>query len=199
VGAALEIIVENKLYEHVSLYLSMSFPRVLSRKSGANPPKVFSADVSKVGGESDGSWTRPDLAALAVSRGTYVPFMRADLHTFEVKTARGLDVQGAHEASAQGRFGHYAWLVFQSVGLAGRNTIMFDQVLASANSLGVGVITFQDAANTDQWHVDAWPVRTTTDDAVADEFVSSRFDYGLKEKIEKYLKGLMMETVDDGN
>jgi hypothetical protein len=192
-----EILIESELYIHVHRFLAMSFPSVLARKTGAHPPQIFSADVSAVGGESDGSWTRPDLAALAITKGTYVPFIRADLHTFEVKTARGLDVQGAHEASAQGRFGHYAWLVFQAINDADRTTVMFDQVLDSANSLGVGVVTFRAPHDTDQWHVDAWPRRTSTDDAVADEFVASRFDGTSKKKIQKYLKGIMVDTVSN--
>lgn len=188
----MEVTVESNLYTHVHRYLTMSFPSVLARQTGAHPPHVFSGDVSTVGGAADGSWTRPDLAALAITRGEYVPFLRADLHTFEVKTARGLDVQGAHEASAQGRFGHYAWLVFQALNVADRSTGLYDQVLRSAIRLGVGVITFRDPLDTSMWHIDAWPKRTSTDDAVADEFVSTRFDDVEKKKIKKYLTGLMV-------
>ena len=185
-----QVTIERELYDHVHRFLSMDFNGVLARHTGAHPPQVFSDVVSKAGGEADGSWTRPDLAALAIVRGEFVPFLRADLHTFEVKTAKGLDVQGAHEASAQGRFGHYAWLVFQAVSRADRTTALFDQVLRSSVRLGVGVVTFKEPCDSNGWHVDAWPRLTATDDAIADEFVASRFRRETKNKIRKYLSGL---------
>ena len=184
------ISVEAELYEHVDRYLMLNFSTVLAQKIGAHPPHVVSANVSTAAGDRDGSWSRPDLAALCITKGKFVPFVKAELHTFEVKTSKGLDIPSVHEASAHGRFGHFAWLVFQSVDRTARTTVLFDQVLASANMLGVGVITFRCPTNPDQWHVDAWPKRTTTDDLVADEFIAERVSKEKQERILRYLEGL---------
>lgn len=183
----IEVTVERDLYEHVRRFLFSRFGSRLAEHTGSGSFKVFADEVAEVAGESRGTWTRPDLAALVISRGTFVPYWRADLHTFEVKTATGLDVTGAHEARAQGRLGHYAWLVFQSVGRAAHGSERFDQVLRSAVELGVGVIAFTNEADPDEWGVMAWPRRTEADDAIADEFVRTRFTPSIQLGISDFL------------
>jgi hypothetical protein len=183
----IEVTVERNLYEHVRRFLFQRFGTMLAEQSGSGKYKVFADEVAEIAGETKGTWTRPDLAALVLSRGTFVPFWRADLHTFEVKTAAGFDVTGAHEARAQGRLGHYAWLVFQSVGRASDDSERFVQVLRSAAELGVGVIAFTNEADPDKWRVIAWPRRTEADDAIADEFVRTRFSASTRLGISDFL------------
>lgn len=182
-----EVTVERELYTPTLRFLFSQFGNKLSEHAGSGSVKVFADQVAEVPGETRGTWTRPDLAALAISRGTYVPYWRADLHTFEVKTASGLDVIGAHEARAQGRLGHFAWLVFQAVGRAGRNTERYDQVRHSARELGVGMIVFELPADPSDWTIVEWPKRTEADDAVADAVVKSRFAPATRSDIQRFL------------
>lgn len=185
-----EISIEYELYEPVRNYLALNFSSILSRKAGAGQPAVFVDDVSSTPGTADGIWTRPDLAATAFAKGQFIPFFRADLHTFELKTASGLDVKGVHEANAHGKLGHYAWLVFQSVGRAARSSELYTRILSSANDLGVGVVTFNNATSADGWYVDSWPRRTETDDAVADRFIDDRFSVLQKKRVQDYLTSI---------
>lgn len=187
-----EITRERDLYTPVRDYLSLNFAGDLQRRAGAGKPEVFLDDVSTAAGTSDGIWTRPDIAAIAFTRGTYIPFLRADLHTFEVKTASGLDVKGVHEASAHRNLGHFSWLVFQSVGKAARSSEIYNRVLSSANTLGVGVLTFRNPSTPKGWYVDAWPRRTDTDDAVADMFIGERFNALKKQQIKEYLSRMQI-------
>lgn len=184
--------IESALYEPVRNYLSLNLSKILSRKAGAGSPVVYVDNVSTAAGTGDGTWTRPDLAAIAFTKGMYLPFLRADLHTFEVKTAQGLDVKGVHEANAHGKLGHFAWIIFQAVGNAARSGETYDRVLSSANNLGVGVITFRCPNSADGWYVDAWPHRTSTDDSVADTFVGQRFKNEVKKNIKDYLSHIII-------
>lgn len=128
--------------------------------------------------------TRPDIAALALGRGRFIPHWRAELHTFEVKTASGLSEAAVHEANAQARFGHFSWLVFQAVGRASPDLDgIFQRVRKLASHLGIGVIYFDDPERPQDWIIEIWPRRTGTDDQTADLFVRERFPTATKSKL----------------
>lgn len=186
----LEILVEAELYAAAELFVSLRLPNLLAQRAGSGRTEVFAQIVATTASNASGRWTRPDVAAFAISRGDFVPYWRADLHTFEIKTARGLDVTSVHEANAHGRFGHFAWLVFQAVGNARRDTAHFEQVLASAAFVGVGVISFEHAGDPSNWTVEQWPIRTNADNSVADAFINERFDSRRKASIRGYLAEL---------
>jgi hypothetical protein len=187
-----EVRLEQDLYEPTRRFLKLVFPGLLKARSAEAQLEVFSDEVSRAIDGVAGRWTRPDLAALVVLRGEYVPYWRADLHTFEVKTAAGLDETSVHEAHAHGRFGQYAWLVFQSVGNASETSAsgVWHRVERQCAHLGVGLICFEDTTNANAWRVVHWPKRTGTDGAMSDRFVKQRFSDQLKREISLYLTNL---------
>ena len=186
-GSTSEVKVEAELYAPTFNFLALAFGDHLRRHARSGRPWTFPANVDRLAGSDEGRWTRPDLACLALARGEFVPFWRADLHTFEVKTASGLNVTAVHEANAHGRLGQFAWLAFQAVGQATRDTNLFGDILASAGTVGVGVISFQRPSDPTDWRVDLWPERTNTDHAVADAFVRERFGAGSQASIRRLL------------
>lgn len=193
--------VEAQLYEPTFNFLSLAFGEHLRRRARSGRPWVFPARVDHASGSDEGRWTRPDLACLALARGEFVPFWRADLHTIEVKTSAGLNVTAVHEANAHGRLGQYAWLAFHAVEQAAPKTNLFGDILASAGSVGVGVITFQRPRDPTDWRVDLWPTRTNTDPAVADAFVRERFADDSQHAIRRLLSSYGwpdMRENDDG-
>lgn len=179
--------VESELYAPTLNFLALEFAEHLRRRARGGRSWIFPAQVEYAAGADDGRWTRPDLACLAVSRGEFVPFWRADLHTFEVKTASGLNVTAVHEANAHGRLGQYAWLAFQAVGPADRERDLFGEILSSALSVGIGVLTCTRPADPSSWRVEQWPVRTNTDSAVADGFIRERFAPDMQDGIRRFL------------
>lgn len=186
----MEITVERDLYLPLRRFLDMRFRLMLGRRLHAPPPQIFAEEVADVAGNEDGVWTRPDVAALAIRRGRYLPTWAADLHSFEVKTARNLDVRGAHEAKSQSRFAHFPWLVFQAVGRASAETGLFENVGLAADALGVGVITTIHADDVDSWRVESWPRRSEANDLTADAFVHERFGTATKSLIAQHLQHL---------
>lgn len=179
--------VEAELYAPTLNFLALEFAEHLRRRARGGRSWIFPAQVEYAAGADDGRWTRPDLACLAVSRGEFVPFWRADLHTFEVKTASGLNVTAVHEANAHGRLGQFAWLAFQAVGPAAPETNLFGEILSSAASVGVGVLTCSRPHDPSSWRVEQLPIRTNTDSAVADAFVGERFSKSLQDSIRQFL------------
>lgn len=178
---------EADLYAPALNFIALGFGDRLRRRARSGRPWIFPAQVEHSAGSDDGRWTRPDLACLAIARGEYVPYWRADLHTFEVKTASGLNITAVHEANAHGRLGHFAWLAFQAVGPASANTNLFGEIVGAAASVGVGVLTFGRPGDASDWRVEHWPTRTNTDNAVADSFVRERFTATSQDAIRKLL------------
>jgi hypothetical protein len=189
-GGGLEITVERELYLPLRRFLDMRFRLMLGRRLHASPPQIFAEEVADVAGNDDGVWTRPDVAALAIRRGRYLPSWAADLHSFEVKTAANLDVRGAHEAKSQSRFAHYPWLVFQAVGRAAVDAPLHENVSLTADALGVGIITTTHPNDVDSWRVQSWPQRSDTHDLTADAFVQERFRRSTRDLIVQHLQHL---------
>lgn len=187
IAAPIEVKVEAQLYAPTLNFISLAFGDHVRRRAGSGRPLIFPEHVDHAAGDEGGRWTRPDLACLAIVRGEFVPYWRADLHTFEVKTASGLNVTAIHEANAHGRLGQFAWLAFQAVGPASADTNLFGDMLAAAGSLGVGVLTFRSPGDPEDWRIEQWPTRTNTDPAVADAFVRERFSATSQAAIRKLL------------
>lgn len=186
-SSTIEVRVEAALYAPTLNFISLAFGDHLRRRARSGRPWTFPAHVDHAPGTEEGRWTRPDLACLAIARGEFVPFWRADLHTFEVKTASGLNVTAVHEANAHGRLGQFAWLAFQAIGPAAPDTNLFGDILGSASSVGVGVLSCTHPGDPSSWRVDQWPTRTNTDPAVADAFVRERFGPTSQEAIRRLL------------
>ncbi len=171
-------------------FLALAFQSSLAARSGGADISLFSDDVSTRAALTGGRWTRPDLACLSIYRGRFVPYLRADLHTFEVKTASGLDGTSIHEAHAHGRYGQYAWLVFQSLGRSAVNGALYAQTEQQAVTLGVGLISFEDEDTPHAWRIAHWPRRTGTDHGMADAFIAERFSDPVKAQIRDRLQSL---------
>ncbi|MGH8337739.1 MAG: hypothetical protein ACRETL_13165, partial [Gammaproteobacteria bacterium] len=151
-----EVRIEAELYEPTRLFLHAAFGTRLA-ESTTTPVQIFAADTSKTQVADGGQWSRPDVAALVIGAGVYVPYWKADLHTFEVKTAAGLSETSVHEANAHGRYGHYPWLVFQSVGRASVDAdSTFKRVHKLASHLGIGLIHFQNPREVLDWTITLW-------------------------------------------
>lgn len=186
-----EVSIEAQLYEPTRQFVGTRFRQLLRDRLPSGGLQMFVEDTALAGGPDSGYWSRPDVSALTISRGQFIPYWAADLHTFEVKTASGLREHSVHEANAHGRFGQYAWLVFQAVGAAATDQNTFRKVLKVATQLGVGVVHFQDpAAPKASWVVEQWAKSTGASAAAADAFVRERFSQTMTARISSHLKSL---------
>lgn len=186
-----EIRTESALYGPTRLFVNTYFLQKLREHIATTSLQVFVADTSLTAGNEGGQWSRPDVAALVLGRGQFVPHWVADLHTFEVKTAAGLNEAAVYEANAHGRFGRFAWLVFQAVGRASPDSDgVFKRVTKLASQMGVGVIHFDNESDPQNWNLAFWPRATGAENAVADSFVRERFPADTKKQIAARLNTL---------
>lgn len=186
-----EITTERELYAPTERFLYVSFLARLREHSALSNLQLFASDTSAAASADGGQWTRPDVAALVLGRGRYIPHWKADLHTFEVKTASGLSETSVHEANAHGRFSNYSWLVFQAVGRAATQVEgLTRRVSRLASHLGVGLIHFVDPHDPNQWEIDAWARKTGTDASTADNFIQERFSKETCARIATNLRSL---------
>lgn len=186
-----EVKIESALYAPTMRFLYVSFIARLREQSALSSLQLFASNTSLVGGSEGGQWTRPDVAALVLGRGQYVPHWRADLHTFEIKTASGVNETAVHEANAHGRFANYSWLVFQAVGRASSQSEAFThRITRLASHLGVGIVHFVDPDDPNCWTISVWPRRTGTDTATTDSFVRERFSEEDRSRISSNLREL---------
>ncbi|MBI1339209.1 hypothetical protein GC169_03210 [bacterium] len=181
---------ELDLYAPVQVFLELRFRDLIRRQPEFSDCEIFSEVVAQNAGGGGGQWSRPDLAALTISRGDYIPFLRAELHTFEVKTATGASIGAVYETNANGRFGHFAWLVFQAVGPVLRGTDSHGQILKVAQALGTGVIEFDRPEDPTRWRISHFPKPTGVQSNVADCFVRERFSPEARSRIRSYLHSL---------
>jgi hypothetical protein len=163
--------------------IAIAFVDHLRRRARSGCPWGFPAHVDHSAGSEEDRWTRPDLACLAIGRGEFVTLWRADLHTVEAKTARGLNVTAFHEANAHSRPGQFTCLAFQAVGPTAPDTELFGEILSSASP--VGVLTCARPGDPADWRVEQWPTRPNTDNAVADSFVRERFTTAIQDATRK--------------
>lgn len=186
-----EVQIERELYGPTRLFVNTYFLLKLREQIATTALQIFVADTSLAAGQEGGQWSRPDVAALVLGRGQYVPHWVADLHTFEVKTASGLSERAVYEANAHGRFGRYSWLVFQAVGRASPSPdTNFQRIVKLAAQMGVGVIHFEDASDPQHWNLEIWPRPTGADSSAADRFVRERFPSDAKHQIATRLSAL---------
>lgn len=194
---AIEVYVEAELYEATRRFVNTHFRQQLRERAPFAGLQLFVEDTSTAGGSDSGYWSKPDVSALALARGQFVPYWRADLHTFEVKTASGLAESAVHEANAHGRFGQYSWLVFQATGKSAPETTNFKKVLKLAAQMGVGIVHFYDTTSPKSWVIAHWAQNTRADAASADAFVRERFAPTLKARISSHLGTLGWPGISD--
>jgi hypothetical protein len=93
------------------------------------------------GHRGSGVWTHPDLIVAADPPRRRSADEPRRLHALEVETADGFDLRSVYQAHAQGRGAHYSW-VFGSKA-PGVDPIDWERVTWTAESLGIGLVTFE--------------------------------------------------------
>ncbi|MGE0139682.1 MAG: hypothetical protein AB7R77_17845 [Ilumatobacteraceae bacterium] len=125
----------------VGIYADVA--RVIATYWGPRELGLRNIDVigtSRSGTRGGGVWTHPDLVVAADPARRRSQTEPRRLHAIEVETAAGFDLRSVYQAHAQGRDANYSW-VFGSKA-PGVEKPDWDRVLWTAESLGVGLVTF---------------------------------------------------------
>jgi hypothetical protein len=106
--------------------------------------------VTATGGTRGGGvWTHPDLVIAADPARRRSRNEPRRLHAVEVETNAGFDVRSVYQAHAQGRGAEYSWVFGNTLpGVAPKD---WERVMWTAESLGVGVVTFDRPGSFGTW------------------------------------------------
>jgi hypothetical protein len=180
---------ESELYEPAKRFILQRAGALFAERNSWNMPTVFCEIVANQPGEASGIWSKPDLAFVIYSSGEYIPFVKGELHTIEVKTDTNLNIQSVYEAKSHARFGHFAWLLFFAAGQASDGTEVHRGVVECCRSNGVGVMVMTDIYDASLCKIIHWAESTGTHDTKADAFIRQRFPNATLHNLRKFLSG----------
>lgn len=177
---------ESSLYPFVHDFIEQRFRASLSPRYGELHTASAITATTK-GGTDDGRWSRPDLALAAVRRFKYEPTWTLDLHSFEVKTPTNCDPTSVHEALSHASLVHFTWLTWHNSNFDEADQLC-RQIHDRCARHGVGLITFDDPANSDSFTVRLRSPRHSPDPEAIDEFIETRFEKHDREKLQAWLR-----------
>lgn len=188
--APAEVILDPGPRREVDLYE----PAKLAIESGWVRERGFDEAIVEITGlpgrrTTGGTWTRPDLAVLAVKAYPYMPGRHFDMITFEVKKSDAVDVMGVFEALSHLQFASLSYVVFCTNGADFENTYKdTDRILSLAKTHGVGVIVATDIGRYETWEEYVEPRRNVPDPEQANLFIGTCFSEEAKARVIKWHK-----------
>lgn len=171
---------ESHLYSLVHDYLEQRFRERLRPTYG--DLRTISAITATSGAASSGHWSRPDLSIAALWRSKYALQWKLDLHGFEVKTETNCTPAAVHEALSHTALVHFAHLVWQKPNWS---DIRPDcrAIVERCERYGIGLITFSDPSNADDFIVRISASRHEPSLEAVDEFIETRFPNADREQL----------------
>jgi hypothetical protein len=181
---------ENQGIRELDLYEPMKG----AIETGWTKERGFDESVVEITGlpgrrNTGGTWTRPDLAVLAVKAYPYLPGRIFDIITFEAKKADAINVLGVFEALSHQQFASMSYVIFFTAGESFEDDYAdTDRILALAKLHGVGVIVATDASDYKQWEELVEPRRSIPDPEQANLFIATCFSEDTKARVVKWHK-----------
>jgi len=129
-----------------------------------------------------GTWTRPDIAVLAVTSYKYPPNRIFEIITFEIKASDRVSVHGVFEALSHQQFSHRSFVLYcisqpdDEPELDLESHPEGTRILQTARKYGIGVIVATDVADWETWYTYLEPEYKQPDPEQSDLFVSTCFD-----------------------
>ncbi len=133
-----------------------------------------------------GRFTRPDFVVIGTKKYEYTPGVIRDIETFEVK-ALGATIDVVFEAASHSRFATKAYVALQTA----ENEPTEDElgrIESECQRFGLGLITYQDPSDYDNWEYRCDPVRKEPDPELVEQFVRDQVSAKNQEKIRKWIR-----------
>lgn len=164
---------ESSLYPRLAQFLYLGFHEAHKPRHGSLYLEV--GHTHDVAAPSGGTWTRPDLAAVGISRGRFAATVEVRLFSFEVKTADGCRLQSVHEALAHTRFVNYSYLVWNRPACICDDEENYQAILSNCAAYGVGLITIHNPNDLNTFQIRLCARRKKVAADLIDEFILTRF------------------------
>lgn len=173
---------ERELYPVFEKYLRERWVRENNLKK-----YVLQITASQGKRATGGTWTRPDLALVAVRSYPFVPGKFIDVSTFEVKPAYEYKIEGVFETAAHSRFSNTSWLAIHCPdGVP--ETELFSRIKQECERFGVGLLVFQKPQDWDTYQNLLEAKRQIPDPEYTNEFISRQISKKNQDEIQELLK-----------
>lgn len=122
-------------------------------------PKVSDPEfqrTSSTGSRTGQRWVCPDLVLrCGPGRRPSAGEVTRWVHTFEIETTAGFEIQSVYQAHAQGRGADYSWVIFHRADIQSDQPPHndWDRIDWVSSTLGIGLIGFTSSTSVATWHV----------------------------------------------
>jgi hypothetical protein len=160
---------EAKLMEPLKQFLEGTFAQGLDLPSDSLCIVHETASL----GPHRGLWARPDFVLISAMRFKLMPGSQVDVHSFELKTEVGCNVQSVHEALAQTRFTHFGHLVWH-LPENSKAEARYAEIEEHCHEHGVGLIRMWNPTDPQAYEIILDPERKRTLPGVVEGFLEAR-------------------------
>jgi hypothetical protein len=171
---------EKNLYLPVLRYLRLSFPRHPSVAAGLEVFATVTANARRL-------QSVPDLLLLSRYSHTILQYTQPDIYTFEVKTRDNIKQASPAQASSQGHFANYRYLVWHCSDRRHREDLKYT-LRSYCEALGVGLIILSDPYNHASYDLLVSGKRHDNDPKSADKVLSSLLTQNQNRRIRDWLQ-----------
>lgn len=176
-----EILQESQLYEPAQMQLQEHW------SIWQNLDQTHVDNIARQGArDTGGSWSRPDLAIIALKTFEYLPDRIMEVHTFEIKASYDVTVKGVMEALAHREVATRAYVIYHT---AGRDLADFPEasrIEALANRYGIGVFAAKDIGDFNEWAEVVPAERASPDPDQVETFIKRSLSDEARSKILKW-------------
>ena len=177
---------ETELYDPLAEVLKRQWAKDLRFRS-----VVVEVTARQGRRETGGTWTRPDIVAVALRVFPHVPGKFFDLITFEVKPYDGIDVTAVFEALSHRRAATqaYVWLHVP----AGEETnvelfALLKRIEEESSRHGVGMIVGADPADYSSWDLRLRAARYEPDPESLNEFIAQQLSVSARDELAQWFR-----------
>ncbi len=138
--------------------------------------------------ETGGSWSRPDLALVALKTFEYLPDRIFEIHTFEIKPSYDVTVKGVLEALAHREFATRSYVIYHTAGRELTDYPEYSRIEALAVRYGIGVYAAKVIGDFNKWAEIVSAERARPDPEEVEVFIKRSLSEDTKVRIRKWLK-----------
>jgi hypothetical protein len=137
--------------------------------------------------DTNGTWTRPDVAAAGMATFRYLPGKHLEVFTFEIKTRKEVNIRSLYEALGHRRAATRSYVVFHCPGEQ-KTYRELEAIAAEAGRLGIGVLLISDPSDRGTLVQEVEADRFEPDPLRLNQFISQYFEDKQKNKIESFVR-----------
>ena len=144
-----------------------------------------------------GTWSRPDIVLASIEKLSFVPGMRLDLISFEVKASSNINLVAVYEAVAHLRYANKAYVLLHVPKASAHDDRLQERIKGieeEAVRHGVGLIVAEDVSDYSTWTTRAEAERHDTDPFKLNDFIQLQFTEENKRTLEHWCHGPQVET-----